>query len=152
MSTIRVEVSIAASLDQVWLAWTSSDLITSWFAPEANVEASVGGPFELFFDPANHGHQSTKGCIFTLVEPLRRLGFTWRGPDQFKWVMNDPTHLTSVTVSFQDKNGATRIIVEHGGWVKGDDWEEARTWHHGAWEGVLGRLKSTLESGGNSAS
>lgn len=152
MSTIRVEVSLATSLDKVWLAWTSSDPITSWFAPEANVEASVGGPFELFFDPTNHDHQSTNDCIFTLVESLRRLGFTWRGPDQFKGVMNDPTPLTSVMVNFLEVNGVTRIIVEHSGWGEGGDWEEARVWHHEAWKDVLGRLKSTLESGGNSAS
>ena len=146
MSAFKVEVSIDASLDQVWLAWTSSDRITTWFAPEANVKARVGGPFELFFDPTNHDHQSTKGCIFTLVEPMRLLGFTWRGPDRFSMFMNDPISLTFVTVYFQDEGGATRIVVEHGGWGNGNDWEEARAWHHRAWEDVLGRLKSTLES------
>ncbi len=147
ISTIRLEVSIASSLNRVWLAWTSSDRITAWFAPEANVEARVGGPFELFFDPASHDRQSTKDCIFTLVEPMRRMGFTWRGPDQFAEVMNDPTSLTSVMVIFQDESGVTRVVVEHGGWGKGDEWEEARAWHHRAWKDVLGRLKSTLESG-----
>lgn len=147
MEAIRIEVSISTSPDQVWLAWTESDRITAWFAPEAKVEAHRGGSFELYFDPADHGHQSTRGCVFTLIEPMRRLGFTWRGPDQFAGIMNEPAPLTSVTVDFYYEDGATRVDVEHGGWGEGEDWALARSWHQKAWEEVLANLKTYLESG-----
>ena len=147
MRKIRVEVSISAPPDLVWWAWTKSDRITAWFAPEANVEARRCGPFELFFDPADHEHQCTKGCVFTSVEPMRRLGFTWKGPDQFAGLMNDQASLTSVMVNFSDENGTTRVVVEHSGWGEGKDWAEARAWHQNAWEEVLRSLKSALESG-----
>jgi len=78
--TIRIEVSVSSPPDLVWWAWTKFDRVTAWFAPEANVEARPGGPFELFFDPADHEHQRTRGFVFTLVEPKKRLGFTWKGP------------------------------------------------------------------------
>jgi uncharacterized protein YndB with AHSA1/START domain len=144
---VRVEVTIAAPLDWVWWAWTRPERITAWFAAEANIEARPGGSFELFFDPKDHDHQCTKGCNFTLVDPMKRLGFTWKGPDEFANVMNDPASLTSATVTLEEENGKTRVVVEHGGWGKGEEWEKARSWHEMAWGQVLGSLKSALESG-----
>lgn len=147
MKSIEIEMSISGSADLVWEAWTKVERVMAWFAPEAVVEARVGGPFELFFDPPNHEHQCTKGCVFTLVEPKQRLGFTWRGPDQFANLMNDPASLTSVRVTFHNENGATRVSLEHDGWGTGEAWAQAQAWHQTAWEEVLGRLKSFLESG-----
>ena len=147
MKTIRIGGSIAAPVDQVWEAWTKGEHTTAWFAPEARVEARVGGPFELFFEPPDRDHQCTKGCVFTRVEPKRRLGFTWKGPDQFAGLMNDPATLTSVSVTFRDENGTTRVSLEHDGWGTGEEWTQARAWHQAAWQQALGRLKSFLESG-----
>ncbi len=144
MTPIRVEVDTSASLDSVWEAWTETDQITKWFAPEAKVEAWEGGSFELFFDPSDHGHESTRGCVFTLVEPKRHLGFTWRGPDQFGSVMNHPANLTKVDVCFKNEGGSIHIAIKHTGWGQGQDWTDARTWHERAWEQVLAELKSYL--------
>ncbi len=121
MKTIRIEVSISAPPDLVWWAWTKPDRITVWFAPEAIIEARPGGPFELFFDLSDHEHQCTKGCVFTLVEPKKRLGFTWKGPDEFADLMNNPTSITSVLVTLYDENGTTRVVVEHRGWGEGEE-------------------------------
>ncbi|UCH57813.1 MAG: SRPBCC domain-containing protein [Candidatus Bathyarchaeota archaeon] len=147
MSSLRMDVRIEAPIDLVWSAWTEPERITVWFAPEANIEARSGGPFELFFDPDDHSHECTKGCVFTLVEPKCMLGFNWKGPSMFADLMNDIEPLTSVEVTFHDEGEATRVIVEHSGWGEGKDWAEAREWHRRAWEGVLTSLKSALESG-----
>ncbi len=144
MEPIRIEVTISAPLDEVWRAWTESNLITEWLSVDAHVEARPGAPFELFWDPDDHDHMCTKGCVFTLVEP-RRLGFTWRGPNQFAGLMNDPP-LTSVLVAFHDE-GDTRVVVEHDGWGDGEEWEQAREWHRRAWEEALEELKSMMEPG-----
>ena len=144
---VRVEVTMAAPRNLVWWAWTKPDRITVWFAPEARLDARPGGPFELFFDPSDHDHQCTKGCIFTLVEPYQRFGFTWKGPDQFATLMNNPNSLTSVLVTLYDEDRGTRVVVEHSGWGEGEEWAQARAWHQTAWEQVLGSLKSALESG-----
>lgn len=146
MQAIQIETTVRAPQDIVWKAWTESDQVATWFSPDAIIEAQPGGRFELFFDPSNHDHQCTKGCVFTLVEQKKRLGFTWKGPDQFADLMNDPTPSTSVRVSFFREDDITRVVVEHSGWGQGEEWEEARTWHERAWLDVLGRLKSTLES------
>ena len=144
---VRVEVTIAAPQNLVWWAWTKPDRITAWFAPEARLDVRPRGAFELFFDPSDHDHQCTKGCIFTLVEPYQRLGFTWKGPDQFATLMNDSSSLTSVLITLYDEDGSTHVVVEHSNWGEGEEWAQARAWHQMAWEQVLGNLKSALESG-----
>ncbi|UFJ41680.1 SRPBCC domain-containing protein [Brevibacillus humidisoli] len=147
MPQIVKEVTIAASPELVWWAWTSSDRVAAWFAPEANVEARVGGAFELFFDPANREQMSTKGCIYTELKPKERLAFTWKGPDPFAELMNRQAELTRVVVTLQEENGGTRLLLEHAGWGDGDEWAKALEWHQMAWDQVLGSLKSALESG-----
>lgn len=140
-------MTVAAAPDLVWWAWTITERATAFFAPHANITARVGGAYELFFDPANHNHMSTKGCLVTVLEPQERLGFTWKGPDQFAPLMNGEGALTSVLVTMRPGPDGTVVSVEHGGWGEGDDWAQARQWHEVAWEQVLTSLKSALESG-----
>ena len=147
MDSLRCQVEIAANKESVWQALTKSDKITKWFAPAANIDARTGGEFELFFDPADRSHMCTKGCKITRFEPMDRLGFTWKGPDEFAALMNDEASLTNVLVTFSEENGATLVVVEHSGWGDGSEWEKARSWHQMAWQQALGSLKSALESG-----
>lgn len=147
MEPLRMEVSVEAPLDLVWRAWTETERIAGWFAPAANIVPVAGGAFELFFDPADHAHMSTIGCVITAIESMERLVFNWKGPDQFVQLMNEPVPETSVEVTFHKEKGSTRVQIEHGGWGDGDDWGEAWEWHFKAWEGVLQSLVSGLESG-----
>lgn len=50
---IREDVVIHSNIELVWMAWTQSNRITTWFAPAAEIEPKVGGKFELYFDPSN---------------------------------------------------------------------------------------------------
>jgi uncharacterized protein YndB with AHSA1/START domain len=142
MESLKFRVELKAPLEDVWRAWTDEGIITKWFSPEASIEARLGGAYELFFDPKDHDHMSTKGCTITEFEPMERLGYDWKGPDQFAALMNDPESLTYVEVEFQEEKGKTLISLEHGGWGEGDDWAEAREWHRIAWEGVMNQLES----------
>lgn len=47
MSDLLYEIHIFNSPNNVWKYWTSSDLITKWFPPEANIEPKLHGAFEL---------------------------------------------------------------------------------------------------------
>ncbi|MDH4616522.1 SRPBCC domain-containing protein [Brevibacillus sp. AY1] len=147
MSSFQTEIDIASSKELVWLAWTQSERITKWFAPEAYLEPRLGGAYELYFTPGNHDTMGTKGCIVTLWEPQERLGFTWKGPDDFAAVMNHEGALTYVLVSLSEQEGATKVLVEHFGWGDTEEWEKARAWHQMAWSQVLGSLKKALEAG-----
>jgi uncharacterized protein YndB with AHSA1/START domain len=147
MDHVVVEVRLSVPASRVWRAWTEEEQVTAWFSPEARIEPRPGGPFELFFDPSEHDHQSTKGCVFTEIHPKSSLAFTWKGPDQFAQVMNDPGRLTHVRVSFREDEEATSVVLEHSGWRRGSRWSQARSWHEAAWKEALGELKRVLESG-----
>ena len=76
MEPLRMEVSVEAPLDLVWLAWTETERIMEWFAPAANIVPVKGGAFELFFYPADHTHMSMIGCVITAIDPMERIRFT----------------------------------------------------------------------------
>jgi len=147
LEPIRDQILVAASQEIVWWAWTYTDRVTAFFAPAANIEARLGGAYELFFDPANRERMCTAGCTITQLEPMSRLGFSWKGPDQFAALMNDQAHLTTVTITLESVDGATRVAMEHAGWGDGEEWAAARTWHVKAWEMVLQSMKKAIESG-----
>jgi uncharacterized protein YndB with AHSA1/START domain len=147
MGPLILETSIDAPLELVWKAWTETKRITEWFSPAANIVPEKGGAYELFFDPADHSHMSTIGCIVTAIKPMELLAFTWKGPDQFAEFMNEPQSTTSVEVIFREEEGRTHIRVEHRGWGTDAGWAKARDWHLKAWEGVLSSLESGFESG-----
>lgn len=50
---------------------------------------------------------------------------------------NDIEPMTSVDMTFHEGNGATKVVVVHGGWGDGEEWAEVRDRHHRAWEEVL---------------
>ena len=142
------EITINAPLNLVWYAWTISERVSEWFAPETVVEAKEGGAYELYFIPGNSIGMNTKGCKITKLINKKELHFTWKGPDQFEAVMNKENELTKVKVYFQSiDDDSTKVIVEHIGFKDNADWSEAINWHQTAWSGVLGSLKSALEMG-----
>jgi uncharacterized protein YndB with AHSA1/START domain len=145
---ISKEVTLNAPLNLVWDAWTISERVSEWFAPETVVEAMEGGAYELYFIPGNKTGMNTKGCkIIKLVEE-KELRFTWKGPDQFESIMNHEDELTTVNVRFisVDPN-STKVMVEHTGFKEDHNWKEAFDWHQMAWSGVLSSLKSAFEKG-----
>ncbi|WP_081755952.1 SRPBCC domain-containing protein [Paucisalibacillus sp. EB02] len=146
--TIMNEVTINAPLQLVWYAWTISERVSEWFAPESVVEAIEGGAYELYFIPGNKTGMNTKGCKITKLVAEKELRFTWKGPDQFESIMNSDNELTTVNVSFESVDPKTsKVIVEHTGFKEDDQWKEAFEWHQMAWSGVLSSLKSALEKG-----
>jgi uncharacterized protein YndB with AHSA1/START domain len=146
LDELHCEIKINASLNSIWEAWTNSDLLTEWFSPEANIEPKVKGSFELFFDPTNHDHQSTKGCVITFIKPMEEISFTWKGPNHFAEIMNNPSSLTLVNVLFLKDANNVLIKLSHSGWGSTDKWDKAKSWHQEQWQIVLKDLKSFLES------
>ncbi|RDU38000.1 SRPBCC domain-containing protein [Neobacillus piezotolerans] len=137
-----------ASLDLVWYAWTLPDRVSAWFAAETVIEPRTGGAYELYFIPGNREAMNTKGCKITKLVDKNELHFTWKGPDQFAAIMNNEDNLTVVKVSLEEIGPeTTKITVEHIGFKAEAQWAEALEWHKMAWSGVLGSLKSAIETG-----
>ncbi|MFO1445417.1 SRPBCC domain-containing protein [Bacillus sp. Bva_UNVM-123] len=145
---IKKEILIESPLNLVWYAWTISERVSEWFAPETFIEPKVGGAYELYFVPGNKTGMNTKGCKVTKIVEQDELHFTWKGPDQFANMMNQEDQLTLVKVRFNKNDyNSTKVTIEHTGFKDADNWTDAIDWHNMAWAGVLSSLKSSLEKG-----
>lgn len=145
---IRQEVVVKAPLDFAWFAWIRGERVAIWFAPETVIDPKIGGAYELYFIPGNKTGMNTSGCKITKLEEKKELSFTWKGPDPFADLMNNENSLTEVQVHFEELGPEqTKVIVKHRGFQQDGAWTEAFEWHNNAWAGVLGSLKSALETG-----
>ena len=48
---LHKEVIVKAPIADVWNAWTTTEGIKTFFAPDAHVEARPDGPFEIYINP-----------------------------------------------------------------------------------------------------
>jgi uncharacterized protein YndB with AHSA1/START domain len=139
------DVTVPASVDEVWDAWTTEDGIKSFFAPDCNVELRVDGPYEIFFDPqAAPGQRGGEGMRILALQPKRMLSFTWNAPPHMPNVRRQRTH---VMLTFTgDGFGRTRLTLRHDGWGEGKEWDEAFAYFERAWlQIVLPNLMSRFE-------
>lgn len=75
------EVVVPANVDAVWQAWTTSEGIKTFFAPDAHVELRVDGPFEIFINPyVKPGLKGADGMRIIGFQDKRMLSFTWNAP------------------------------------------------------------------------
>lgn len=140
------EVVIAATLDQAWDAWTTREGITSFFAPDARIEARVGGAFQIYIDPgAAPGMKGADEMRFMALQPKKMLSFDWNAPPSLPEARQQRTF---VTVRFEPVDAtSTRVRLHHVGWGDGGEWDRAYTYFDRAWTGVLGNLKKRFETG-----
>jgi uncharacterized protein YndB with AHSA1/START domain len=144
---IRKEVEVNASLKDVWNAWTSSEGVKSFFAPEANIQLSVGGAYELFFDlDAPAGSRGGEGVKLLSYLPMEMLSFEWNAPPQFPEVRGGPRTWVVVQFTALDNNHVS-VRLTHLGWRDGEEWMNVLQYFKSAWDVVLGRLKYRYDCG-----
>ena len=144
---IAGEVVVAAPIEQVWEAWTTSAGAESFFAPRARVEARPGGRYEmLFLLDAPPGGQGSEGMIVLAVQAPRLLAFTWNAPPHLPQARGQMTHVVIRLAPAGD--GATRVTLRHDGWGEGGEWDAAFAYFERAWNRtVLPRLRHRFAVG-----
>lgn len=140
------DVTIPASVSDVWRAWTTTDGLKSFFSPNARVELRPGGPIEvLFLSDRPYGLKGSEDCLILSYLPERMLSFEWNAPPDFGPLRDIRT---IVVISFESiSSGETRLIFEHRGWGTGDDWDRLFAYFDRAWGYVLTNLKERFEQG-----
>lgn len=142
---IEAEIQVPAPPAEVWRAWTTSEGIRTFFAPEARVELRVDGPFEIFMNPlAEPGQRGADGMRILAFQPERMLAFTWNAPPHLPAARAQRTH---VVIRLFPADGGTRVTLHHDGWGEGGEWDQAFQYFAKAWPAVLGNLKKRFESG-----
>ena len=144
---IAGEIVVAAPVEEVWRAWTTSDGAQTFFAPRCRIEARPGGAYEiLFLLDAPAGEQGSEGMIVMAVQPPRLLAFTWNAPPNLPQARGQMTHVVIRLAPAGE--GSTRVKLRHDGWGEGGEWDEAFAYFDRAWKRtVLPRLKHRFEVG-----
>jgi len=140
------EEAIPAPPSQVWDAWTTSDGCRTFFAPDAHVELSHGGMYELYFDAAQPlGLRGSEGCRVVSFEPERMLTFTWNAPPHFPSLR---AYHTLVTLDLEPtEEETTTVRLTQAGWKDGDEWQRLYEYFDCAWNSVLQNLRDRFLSG-----
>jgi len=94
---------------KVWRALTESELIAQWLMAN-DFKPVVGHTFNFRMTPTPHWNGVTD-CRVTVVEPPKRLAYTWESSGSEK---KDGTR-TLVTFTLTPEQSGTRLRMEHSG-------------------------------------
>jgi uncharacterized protein YndB with AHSA1/START domain len=137
---LEIERTFDAPAEEVFEAWTSEEVLRRWFhgdpdweTPIAEVDLRVGGRLRLVMrDPAAGKDHGASG-EYTVVEPPRRLAFTWHWDDQ-------DSERQLIELEFIERDGATTVrMTSHGIGT-----EERRDSHREGWAICFDNLDRAL--------
>ena len=143
---IDKEVVVAAPIEAVWQAWTTRAGIRTFFAPDAEVDARVGGAFHIHINPfAEPGMKGADDMRYMALQRPTMLSFDWNAPPSLPEVRAQRTFVV-VRLAPVDAQ-STRVTLHHTGWGSGGQWDDTYAYFDRAWGNVLGNLKKSFESG-----
>ena len=144
--SIDKEVVVTAPIQAVWQSWTTKAGIESFFAPEAEIEAKVGGAFHIHINPFGEpGMKGADDMRFMALQAPMMLSFDWNAPPSLPEIRKQRTF---VVVRLADIDGkSTRVSLHHTGWGEGGEWDKAYAYFDRAWGNVLANLKKRHDSG-----
>ena len=111
-----IELSIPAPLPEVWKAFTTTDGLSSWLAPEVSVDLRKGGDWLIKFPGSTAG-----GTIVSFV-PQKELVLSALAPDRFPHVR---AARTRAVFTFTAKGNNTLVRLSQTGWQGGREWDAA---------------------------
>lgn len=143
---INEKITVKANIDDVWTAWTTSDGIKTFFAPDAKVELRVDGPFEIYMNPfAGPGMRGADDMRIVGFQDKKMLTFTWNAPPSLPEARKQRS---IVIVRFNSRGDVlTDVTLHHVGWGEGGEWDKAYDYFRKAWPNVLKNLKKRFDDG-----
>jgi uncharacterized protein YndB with AHSA1/START domain len=151
---VVVEATVDASPAEIFRLWTTADGTKRFFAPDARINARVGGRYEIIFNPAEDpegARAGTKGATILRFEPDRRLDFQWSvGVPGVSWDLKASDFQTWVELTLAEAPGdpgRTRVRLVHRGFQSGGSWDAAYDYFGKAWTVVLQRLAANTRDG-----
>jgi uncharacterized protein YndB with AHSA1/START domain len=116
---LDMTVTVPATLDQVWDAFTTRAGMTAWLAPYAKVDLAVGGIWQVSFTADG----AAAGGNVLLYQPKSLLAVSAMAPAEFPTVRRDRT--TAVFLFDPAGPNATTVRLAQTGWKPGDEWDKA---------------------------
>jgi uncharacterized protein YndB with AHSA1/START domain len=134
------EITIPASLDAVWNAFTTSDGLSTWLTPGAVVDLHNGGEWT-----AHYPGGKTGGGTIVSFKPKREIVMSAMAPEWFPHVRSERT--TALFEFMQVGKGSTVVRLTQTGWKEGDEWDKAYDYLAGGNAQLLETLKRRFVSG-----
>jgi len=113
-----IQLEVPASVPEVWKAFTTTDGLTSWLAPQAKVELRPGGDWIVSFP----GGRSTGGGTIVSYVPEKEIVLSALAPDQFPHVRAERTR---AVFSFEARGDSAVVRLTQTGWKTGAEWDRA---------------------------
>jgi uncharacterized protein YndB with AHSA1/START domain len=139
-TSLRLERTYEASVEEVFDAWTNPEVLRRWWranpawvTPIAEVDLRVGGRYRISMEDPQSGEKHTVGGEYSEVSHAHRLVYSWeweQGGGQHR-------HVSTVTVDFQAEGERTKIVLEHVGLES----PASRDQHAQGWTAVLEMLQ-----------
>jgi len=143
---IEKQALVAAPIADVWKAWTTTEGVKSFFAPDANVEARSGGPFEIYMNPyAEPGLKGADDMRFLALQSPTMLSFTWNAPPSQPEIRAQRT-VVIVRLRAVDER-QTEVTLHHLGWGEGEKWDATYGYFDRAWGNVVANLRKRFAEG-----
>jgi uncharacterized protein YndB with AHSA1/START domain len=114
---LRVEITVPAPRAEVWNAFATSEGLSTWLAPNSNVELKTGGEWMVHFPGGSTGG----GNIVSFV-PQKEIVISALAPDQFPTVR---AQRTTARFELEDHGKGTLVRLTQTGWKDGDEWDRA---------------------------
>ena len=136
---------VDAPVSVVWNTWTTTNGVQTFLSPQAKLEAGVGGPFELLFNPeAPEGARGTEGCTVLSITPETRLTFEIGFPPSLG--LGDQKTPVTIHLTALDEM-TTRIKIVHQGFTSGAAWDNAHFYYSEFWSTVADHLRQRFSEG-----
>lgn len=133
-----IELTIPASLPEVWKTFTTADGLKSWLAPDVAVDLKPGGDWLVKFPGSTGG-----GTIVSFVTQ-KELVISALAPDSFPHVRAARTH---AVFSFKAEGATTRVRLTQTGWQSGPEWDAAYEYLAAGNAQLLGMLHHRFVAG-----
>ena len=140
------EITVRASLDAVWNAWTTEEGL-EFVTAKSNVELRRGGPYEWFLDgPADEsGRRGGEGSQILAWLPNEMLAFSWTFAPATP-NLRRAQERTQVIVTFTPgDDGTVRVRLTAHEWQDGAEWDAGYNYFDEAWSYVLEVFKQSFD-------
>jgi uncharacterized protein YndB with AHSA1/START domain len=129
---IELEMIVDAAPEPVWRAFVDAELLTLWWAQEADCDPVPGGVLEARWPTMGWTMRGT----YLELDPPRTVAFTW------SWDHEPDTPVRTVRVSLAPHGDGTRLTLTHGDYSASD--AEERRGHLEGWQHFLPKLAAAV--------
>lgn len=137
---------IDAPVADVWEAWTTTQGVTSFMAPGAEIEGHVGGVYRAIFYPQaiRPIDRGNDGRIIAM-EQHKFLAFSWMTPLHMEELKGNSTVI--LVYFFEESPTRTRVDLVNVGYGQSDLWRKAYDYNVKGWDRILSGLEYRFEAG-----